>query len=194
MADFIPSDWKSVRRPLLSAPCSRQLLTAAATALLSFIMLFVPWISGLVSANAFGKGMQAAGPALIIVMAAAVIGLIYCALSLDSKYALLALIPASNLLVIYIIKLGDVGDLIDFNEEFAGVSVGAIGVGLWLGFLFALATLIILIFSVVLIGKQGKIQISTQSVKQSVPEPERREPPGGESPQGAPGTPPQPPT
>ncbi|MFE2157054.1 hypothetical protein ACFW9M_04485 [Streptomyces lydicus] len=193
MAKLIPSGWESGWRRLLSAPCAWQLLTAAVTALLSFIMLFVPWISGLVSVNAFGEGMQAAGPALIIVMVVAITGLIYCALSLESTYASLALIPASALLVIYIVKLGDVGDLIDFNEEFVGVGVGSIGIGLWLGFLFALATLIILVAAVTLIRKREAGQISPQSVVQSASEPERRGPPSGDAPPGTPGNPSQPP-
>ncbi|WP_327432584.1 hypothetical protein [Streptomyces sp. NBC_01236] len=139
------------------------LLASAATALLSFLMLFVPWISGYVSPNAFGTGMQAAGPALIIVMVTAVLALEFMALAVDRKYAPVALIPASCLLVVYIMKLGDVGDLINFNQQVTGISVGSIGVGLWLGFFFALATLIFLILSLVLAARTRPGQASRQS-------------------------------
>jgi hypothetical protein len=124
------------------------LLAAAATALLSFIMLFVPWVSGFVTLNAFGRNMQITGPALIIVMVLAVILLIYCALVVDRpRYAAFALIPAACLLTIYIIKIGDVSDLIDQSGPGGGLSVG---VGLWLGFVFAVATVCFLALTPIL--------------------------------------------
>jgi hypothetical protein len=111
-------------------------------------MLFVPWVSGLVTLNAFGKNMQTTGPALIIVMVLAVIMLVYCALAVDRpRYATFALIPAACLLVIYIVKIGDVSDLIYLSGPSSGLSLG---VGLWLGFVFALATVCLLGLSLLL--------------------------------------------
>lgn len=118
---------------------------AAITALLSFIMLFPPWISGDISLNAFGENMPSAGPALIIVMALGVLAFTILGLTTDeAKCHALALFPASNLLVIYIVKLADTSDQIDQTTQGFDVSIG---VGLWLGFLFSLATFILLILA-----------------------------------------------
>jgi hypothetical protein len=119
---------------------------AAVTALLSFIMLFPPWVSGDTSLNAFGKNMPAAGPALIIVMALAVLALIGLGIATGlTRYQTFALLPASNLLVIYIVKLADTSDLIDQVSASGSDYNISIGAGLWLGFLFSLATLVFLI-------------------------------------------------
>ncbi|WP_406464612.1 hypothetical protein OH768_52250 [Streptomyces sp. NBC_01622] len=126
------------------------LLVAAGATLLSFLMLFPPWVTGVgISVNAFGQGMQAAGPALIIVMALAVIILLYCTLITDNRrYVVVSLIPAFSLLIIYIVKLSDVSDLIDLNRQLTQVNAST-GAGLWLGFIFAVLALIFLIVDVV---------------------------------------------
>jgi len=117
-------------------------------------MLFPPWVSGDTglntsggtSLNAFGKNMPAAGPALIIVMVLAVLTLVGLGISTgQTKYQTFALLPASNLLVIYIVKLADTSDLIDQVSGGGSDYNISIGAGLWLGFLFSLATLIFLI-------------------------------------------------
>jgi hypothetical protein len=129
------------------------LLAAAAAAVLSLIMLFAPWVSGLISLNAFGNNMQTTGPALIIVMVLAVIVLVYLALAVDRlRYATFALIPAVCLLAIYIIKIGDVSDLISLTGPASGLSLG---VGLWLGLIFALVTVALLALAVMMDRRSG---------------------------------------
>ncbi|MFD0274568.1 hypothetical protein ACFVHB_11770 [Kitasatospora sp. NPDC127111] len=116
------------------------LAAAAGTALLSFFMLFAPWVSGTYGVNAFGQGMQAAGPALIIVAVLAFLCLVWAALARDNPtYAAIALIPASNLLVLYIVKLADVSDLVDLNNQLSDTTAST-GAGLWIGLLAAIAT------------------------------------------------------
>ncbi|MFE9727648.1 hypothetical protein ACFYQ5_29770 [Streptomyces sp. NPDC005794] len=111
---------------------------------MSFIMLFTPWVSGAyASANAFGTSMQAAAPALIIVAVLALLILVTATLRSGPErrvlLTLITLIPATVLLVLYIVKVGDVQDLIDLNTDLGGGGVST-GVGLWLGLIFALAT------------------------------------------------------
>lgn len=134
-------------RYMLRLKASRDwpLVAAAVSALLSFTMLFPPWLTGGGdSQNAFGDALQSAGPALIIVMALATIA--FLALSVataNRKYVRAALMPSSILLAIYVVKVADVSDLADaYNrlaESFISASVGT-GAGLWLGFIFALLT------------------------------------------------------
>ncbi|MDJ0339985.1 hypothetical protein QMK19_06740 [Streptomyces sp. H10-C2] len=132
-------------------------LGAVASALLSVIMLFPPWLSipGQ-SLNAFGNNMQAAGPALIIVMALATIILTYCALATgQGMYLTAALLPASNLAVIYIIKVSDVSDLADINNSSGTTTQVSTGVGVWLGLVFALTTIMFAITGFMLKRSRG---------------------------------------
>lgn len=117
------------------------LLGITASALLSFIMLFVPWAtSSFGSENAFGPNMMAAGPALIIVMVVAILVLDYGALSTRrSSWTTGMLIPVSILLAIYLIKVVDVSDLANIYAV-VGASGASAGPGVWLGFIFALVT------------------------------------------------------
>ncbi|MCX5215880.1 hypothetical protein OG689_42815 [Kitasatospora sp. NBC_00240] len=140
MANHVPSRPLTGRRLASAALRDWSLTAAVAAALLSFFMLFAPWVSGAFSVNAFGEGMQAAGPALIIVAVLAVVALAYLALARDDrKYAAIALIPASNLLVLYVVKLADVSDLVDLNNRLSGATAST-GAGLWIGLLAAIAT------------------------------------------------------
>ncbi|MFF9286642.1 hypothetical protein [Streptomyces griseosporeus] len=130
------------------------LLAAAVSALLSFVMLFPPWLSsGDDSQNAFGDALQAAGPALIIVMAVATIASLAVAVTTaDRRFVRLALVPSSVLLALYVVKVADVSELADaYNRlaaSFANEKVGT-GVGLWLGFVFALVTEMFVIYTLV---------------------------------------------
>ncbi|WNZ06184.1 hypothetical protein [Streptomyces sp. 11x1] len=124
------------------------LIGATVTAFLSFIMLFPPWLTGgEESENAFGDSLQSAGPALIIVMAVATIALLGAALTrIDRRLLRAALVPTSILLAVYVVKVADVSELADLYNRFAEgalttVSVST-GAGLWLGFVFALLTLL----------------------------------------------------
>lgn len=132
----------------MKMPRDWPLIGAVTAAFLSFIMLFPPWLTGGGdSENAFGDSLQSAGPALIIVMALVTIALLGVALArADRRYLSAALLPASTLLAIYVVKVADVSELADLYNRFAessltSVSVGT-GAGLWLGFVFALLTLI----------------------------------------------------
>ncbi len=124
----------------LNAARDWPLLAAAASALLAFVMLFPPWLTSAgMSLNAFGENMLAAGPALIIVMAVAMALLAYGALATRRAVYLSALlIPASNLLVLYIVQVADVCDLAEIGSA-SGVSDVSTGPGVWLGFVFSLA-------------------------------------------------------
>ncbi|MGV9273302.1 hypothetical protein [Streptomyces griseosporeus] len=130
------------------------LLAAAVSALLSFVMLFPPWLSsGDDSQNAFGDALQAAGPALIIVMAVATIASLAVAVTTaDRRFVRLALVPSSVLLALYVVKVADVSELADAYNRLAGSftdeKVGT-GVGLWLGFVFALVTEMFVIYALV---------------------------------------------
>ncbi|AUY52206.1 hypothetical protein [Streptomyces sp. CB01881] len=117
------------------------LVAAAGTAVLSFFMLFAPWVSDTyTTVDAFGEGMQAAGPALIIVVVLAFLGLVGAAFARDDrKFAVIALIPASVLLVLYIVKVADVSDLVDLNNQLTQTTAST-GAGLWIGLLAAIAT------------------------------------------------------
>lgn len=139
----------SARRPRytmrLKASRDWPLVAAAVSALLSFTMLFPPWLTGGGdSQNAFGDALQSAGPALIIVTVLATIAfLVVAAATINRKYVKAAAMSSSVLLVIYVVKVADVSDLADLYsriaESFTGASVGT-GAGLWLGFVFALLT------------------------------------------------------
>jgi hypothetical protein len=139
----------TARRPRysLSFKASRDwpLAAAALSALLSFAMLFPPWLSsGAGSANAFGDALQAAGPALIIVMAfATIILLAVAAATAGRTYVKVALVPSSVLLALYVVKVADVSDLANLYNRLAASFTSArivTGIGLWLGFVFALLT------------------------------------------------------
>ncbi|MEW2398199.1 hypothetical protein [Streptomyces sp. NPDC046862] len=139
----------TARRPRYSLrfKASRDwpLAAAAFSALLSFVMLFPPWLTSEGdSVNAFGEGSQSAGPALIIVTALATIAFLTAALAtVNRKYVRGAFVPSSILLAIYVVKVADVSDLANLYSQLAASLTGAhvnTGVGLWLGFVFALLT------------------------------------------------------
>jgi hypothetical protein len=126
------------------------LMGAAVAALVSFIMLFPPWLkSAAQSENAFGEDQQTAGPALIVVMAFATIVLVAAAIAAtDRRYLLAALLTSSNLLVLYLVKVVDVSDLADLYSRLSSPAVGVAvttGAGVWLGFVFALLTFLLLL-------------------------------------------------
>lgn len=80
----------SARRPNASLrwKVSRDwpLAAAVSSALLSFIMLFPPWLTaGGDSQNAFGENVQSAGPAMIIVMVLASIAFLVIAVATTNK-------------------------------------------------------------------------------------------------------------
>ncbi|GAA1262544.1 hypothetical protein GCM10009665_60200 [Kitasatospora nipponensis] len=150
MVDQYPTEPASGRRRVLDPARDWPLVAAAGAALLSFFMLFAPWVSSdFFSVDAFGQGMQAAAPALIIVMVLAVVGLVCVALArADGRFAAIALIPASNLLVLYIVALADVSDLVDLNNRLGAASV-SVGAGVWIGLVAAAATLLLVLLGVV---------------------------------------------
>uniref|UniRef100_A0AAU2ABR5 Integral membrane protein n=1 Tax=Streptomyces sp. NBC_00093 TaxID=2975649 RepID=A0AAU2ABR5_9ACTN len=139
----------SARRPRyslrLKASRDWPLVAAAISAFLSFVMLFPPWLTGGgESEDAFGEGLQSAGPALIIVMALATIVFLATAVATTNRRHVRAAFTSSSiLLAIYVVKVADVSDLADLYNRlaasFTGASVGT-GAGLWLGFVFALLT------------------------------------------------------
>lgn len=143
------------------------LLAAAGAGILGLVMLFTPWVSGAyMSVNAFGNGMQAAAPALIIVAVLALLILVGAALRSDNirrPLLMLALIPAIVLLVLYIVKVGDVQDLIDLNAGTGGRSVST-GVGLWLGLIFAITTVAFVVAASILENRRLDI-IAAESCK-----------------------------
>lgn len=138
----------------LKASRDWPLAAAGIAAFLSFIMLFPPWLtSGDESENAFGEGMQSAGPALIIVMALATIVFLATAVATAGRrYVRAAFVSSSILLAIYVVKVADVSDLADLYSKlaasFSGAGVGT-GVGLWLGFVFALLTALLVLCALV---------------------------------------------
>ncbi|MDQ0595695.1 hypothetical protein QF037_000040 [Streptomyces canus] len=155
MSNNFPRELRDWRPRAINVAHDWPLLTAAASALLGIIMLFPPWLTGSTSVNAFGQDMQAAGPALIIVMALATMALIYCAMITHRRgYVQAALFPASNLLVIYIVKLADVSDLADLATRVTSTNVST-GAALWFGFLFSLATAIFTLVAYALRPQSG---------------------------------------
>ncbi|TQK49898.1 hypothetical protein FBY35_0183 [Streptomyces sp. SLBN-118] len=149
MTDFAPRPRYSLR---WQASRDWPLAGGAISAVLSFAMLFPPWLTADgESENAFGDALQSGGPALIIVMALAVITLLgMAAATAGRRYLTAALVPSSNLLVIYVVKVADVSDLADLYSKLAaslpGASVGT-GAGLWLGFVFALLTVLFVLLA-----------------------------------------------
>ncbi|MFF4660708.1 hypothetical protein [Streptomyces sp. NPDC001381] len=116
-------------------------------------MLFPPWLTGEGgSENAFGSHLQAAGPALIIVMVFTIIIFIGIAFNTsDRRYLIAALAPSIILLAIYIVKAGDVSDLADLYNQLAVISLVSArvstGAGVWVGLIFSFLTLLFLLLA-----------------------------------------------
>ncbi|MFJ7149172.1 hypothetical protein ACIQVT_13375 [Streptomyces sp. NPDC100445] len=132
------------------------LAAAAVFALLSFAMLFLPWLTTSAGSgeNAFGIDLPTAGPALIVAMVFLTLLLLVLAAGTGGRrYLEAALVPASVLLAAYILKAADVSDLADLYSRlaasFTGATIGT-GVGLWLGLAFAVLTLLFVLAGVLL--------------------------------------------
>ncbi|MFF9623737.1 hypothetical protein [Streptomyces griseosporeus] len=148
-------------------------------------MLFPPWLTGGDdSQNAFGDALQSAGPALIIVAAVATIAsLAVAVVTADRQFVRLALVPSSILLTLYVVKVADVSELADaYNRlaaSFADEKVGT-GVGLWLGFVFALVTEIFVIYT--LVSRWGTGEALSYPGFRGRKQPRYETPPGTEPP------------
>ncbi|MFI1968908.1 hypothetical protein BLA24_24010 [Streptomyces cinnamoneus] len=165
------------------------LWAAAVSAVLSFVMLFPPWLTSPgVSLNAFGHDMLTAGPALVVVMVVIMLILVYGALATRrTAYVAALLVPASNLLTLYIVQVADVSDLADLSAG-SGVPGAATGAGVWLGFVFAVvAALCTAVAFVRWRGTAARPAAPADAVPPDAPEPPERPGPG---PSGGPQVPP----
>ncbi|MEU6283993.1 hypothetical protein [Streptomyces sp. NPDC047028] len=123
------------------------LVGAAIAALLSFIMLLLPWLTaGSRSENAFGAALQTAGPVMIIISAFVTIGLLFAALWVTSRgYLTAVLVSAAVLVAFYAVKAADTAELADFYNRLLGETLGVsfgTGIGVWLGLAFASVALL----------------------------------------------------
>ncbi|MFF9087523.1 hypothetical protein ACF1BE_14080 [Streptomyces sp. NPDC014991] len=192
----------SARRPrfALRWKTSRDwpLAAAAVCALLSLVMLFLPWLTTSAggSENAFGVDLPTAGPALITAMVFATLVLLAMAAATHSRrYLEASLVPSSVLLAVYILKAADVSDLADLYSRlaasFTGATIGT-GVGLWLGLAFAALTLLFVLAAVLL--RWGSGETLTYPAFGTARQPRPGTPPAGDTtgPPPRPDTPPGP--
>jgi hypothetical protein len=121
------------------------LIGATITVILSFLMLFPPWISGDYHGNAFKEiGTLRVGGLVgpVLIAAISFLGLLSIILAIVSaapRYSNLALIFASNLFIIYLVEAGVIYEWSNTAKKAGEVSI-TVGVGIWLGMVFSFLT------------------------------------------------------